>query len=420
MLDSVKISRRQSEIRQQLAELVAKVETSEDEIRSIEALDREYKANETKYRGALIAEAEERREAGRDLETREGSQWADLARRFEVRQAVLALAEEGRALTGATAEVVSELRSAGSFRGIPLPLECLEVRAGETVSSGVPDPLSTLPIVDRLFAPTAAARMGVAVVNIPAGAVEWPLTVSNVSGSWSASETGNVGGPTVFSTAERKLSPASTFGVQLRVTRRALLQTGAGLEAAIRRDLSSALTVGLDRAAVLGSGASGEPAGLIAGAAGYGIASTAIGAAASWSAFRAAIVAFIAASAATGPGDVRVMIRPEVWAALDGTLIAGTAVSELDRLLGAIGAGNLIVSTNGLAAPTGSPAASSALLTTSAGGLPPAWMGVWNGIDLIRDVYSDAQSGGVRLTGLVTADVSASRAVQSRVLTGLQ
>ena len=58
MLDSVKIQRRQSEIRQELAALVGKENPSEDETRSMETLDTEYRSNETRYRAALIAEDE--------------------------------------------------------------------------------------------------------------------------------------------------------------------------------------------------------------------------------------------------------------------------------------------------------------------------------------------------------------------------
>jgi len=39
---------------------------------------------------------------------------------------------------------------------------------------------------------------------------------------------------------------------------------------------------------------------------------------------------------------------------------------------------------------------------------------------MIRDPFSDAASGGVRLTGLVTMDVTVSRTAQLQVLTGLQ
>ena len=46
MLDSVKIARRQSEIRQNLSTLVGKADATADEIRNMEAMDSEYRLNE--------------------------------------------------------------------------------------------------------------------------------------------------------------------------------------------------------------------------------------------------------------------------------------------------------------------------------------------------------------------------------------
>jgi hypothetical protein len=76
----VKLQRRQSEIRQQLATLVAKEKPTEDEIRSMEALDAENRGNETRYRATLIAEYQERREAKDDLETRGDREWGRRSR----------------------------------------------------------------------------------------------------------------------------------------------------------------------------------------------------------------------------------------------------------------------------------------------------------------------------------------------------
>lgn len=101
-------------------------------------------------------------------------------------------------------------------------------------------------------------------------------------------------------------------------------------------------------------------------------------------------------------------------------MIEGTAVSEWDRLVKNIPAGNIVMSSNALAAPAGSPLATKALLTTNVGGVAPIFVGTWGAIDLIRDVYSDAASGGLRLTALATADVTVSRAVQLEILTGIQ
>ncbi|SIS93384.1 phage major capsid protein [Phaeovulum vinaykumarii] len=312
MLDSVKIARRQSEIRQKLAELAGKPTPTEDETRAMEALDAEYRTNETRYRAALIAEDTERREAGADLETRAGREWADLIAGFQMRQVVGAL-NDGRALEGQTAEVVTELRNAGGYRGIPVPLLALEARAGETISTATPDPMQTRPIIDRLFPASVAARMGAQMIGIGSGAVEWPVATSAVTAGWADGETGSIPDPTAYTTTDKALAPNQTMGVQMRITRKALLQSGDALEAAIRRDMNGAMAAELDRAIFLGTGADGQPLGVITGAATYGIPTTAVDAAASWATYRGAVVRFMTRNAASTPADVRALIRPEVW-----------------------------------------------------------------------------------------------------------
>ena len=416
MLESAKISKRQSEIRQSLAELAANESPGEEETRSMDSLDKEYRANESRYRAALTVEDAERREASNDLETRDNSEWSDLVGAFELRQAALYL-DEGKVLDGATAEVVQELRSHGGYRGVPIPYDALEVRAGETIASGVPDPVGTRPIIDRLFPNSVAGAMGARMVNVGSGQVEYPVTTSSVSAGWAGSETGNVPGPTKYTTVDRPLKPNQTLGVQMSITRRAMKQQ-AGIEDAIRRDMRGAIAAEMDKAVFQGAG-SNEPLGIIAGASTYGITETAIDAAASWSAFRGAVTQFMVANAAASPNAVRVLIRPEIWDGMDGAIFdAGSGITEFDRLSGKVG--SVTMTSNGLAVPSGSPQASKALLTTSAGGQSPIFVATWGAVDMIRDPYSDAASGGLRLTGLVTLDVSISRTEQLQVLTGLQ
>ena len=81
---------------------------------------------------------------------------------------------------------------------------------------------------------------------------------------------------------------------------------------------------------------------------------------------------------------------------------------------------NITLATNALAVPTGAPLASSALLTTTAGGIAPIFVGMWGAVDLVRDPFSDAQSGGLRLTALATMDVTVARPAQLEVLTGVR
>lgn len=417
MLESLKIQRRQSEVRQMLAELAGKEKPDENEVRSLKDLNAEYGVNESRLQAALIAENEERQEAKGELETRSEKEWAEVMSGFEMRQVALAL-DEGAQLEGATAEIVSELRSKGGYRGMPVPWEALEIRAGETVASGTPDPIRTAPIIDRLFAGSVAARMGGSMVNVGVGELEYPVTTSSVSAGWAANETGNVPGPNAYTTLDRPLKPDHNLGIQMRITRKTLKQSGAGLEQAVRRDMNGAISEAMDKAVFLGSGSSGEPTGILAGASGWGITETAVDAAASYAAFRAAAVRFMTANAATGPNAVNLLLRPEVFDGMDADLISGTAVSEWDRLSAKIG--NTVLSPNALAAPTGDPAATTAILTTNVGGVAPFFVGTWGAIDLIRDPYSDAQSGGLRLTALTTMDVTISRAVQIEILTGIE
>lgn len=417
MLDSVKIARRQSEIRQHLSTLAGKPTPTEDETRSMETMDAEYRLNETRYRAALIAEDGERREAGAALETRAGGEWDALVAGFELRQVALHL-DEGRAMDGRTLEVVTELRSRGGYRGTPVPWAALERR--NTVAANVANPVQTRPLISRLFPDSVAARMGAQMVAIESGLTEWPVTTSAITAGWQATEAGSVAGPTQYTTVDRALAPNNTLGIRMAISRRAMLQTGAGLEEAVRRDMNGAIQQALDAAIFRGAGASGEPLGVLTTPATYGITATAIAAAGTWAIFRAAIARFMAANAATGPGSVKLMMRPEVWNYMDGALITSTAVSEWDRLVAQVGAENIVLSTNALAAPTGSPLASTALLTTNAGGIAPIFVGMWGAVDLIRDPYSDAASGGLRLTALTTADVTVARGAQLEILTGVR
>ena len=419
MLESVKIQRRQSEIRQQLSELVGKEAPTEEETRSMEALDSEYRTNETRFRAALTAEDSERREAGNELESRSDRQFAELVEGFELRQVAMAL-DEGTSLTGQTAEVVQELRSRDGYRGIPVPYMALEQRAGETIASGAPDPITTRPIIDRLFPGSVAGRMGGQIVNVGSGAIEFPVTTSSVSAGWASSETGDVTGPTVYATTDRAMTPENTLGITMKITRRAIKQAGNALEQAIRRDMASAISTEMDKAVFLGAGSSGEPLGVVSGASTYGIDETGASGGATWAVFRAAIARFLADNAATSASEVNFLIRPEVWDFMDASLITSTAVSEWDRFMVNVKSDKVFMSSNALADPTGSPEATKALLTTKAGGIAPMFIGLWGAVDLIRDPYSDATSGGLRLTGLATMDVTVARPEQLQVITGLE
>lgn len=407
MLQSVKLQKRQSEIRQNLAELAGKQNPDENEIRSMEALDKEYQANETQYRAALIAEDTERRDAGVELETRSDREWGELVDKFELRQIAFAL-DEGKALDGATREVVEEMRSSGGYQGFPIPYAALETRAGETVSgSDLPNPKQLRPIIDRLFPASVASRLGVQSIQIAQGEVGFPVATAGAVFGWQTDELAAVGAASAYQTTERSLSPDHTGGAQMVISRKALKQSGAGLEAAIKRDLNAVIGTEIDRVVVNGAGASGEPLGIIPGAATYGINDTDMAAAAvTWAAFRAEVVAFMEANAISSADAVNLGITPAMWSDLDDTLVSGTAVSEWDRLTKHVGApaiSNVV--------PSGT-----AIMTATVQGVAPGYLGLYGGVDLIRDPFTKAGSGALVLTGLVTADFTVPRGMQTRIL----
>jgi len=405
MLQSKKIQLRQSEIRQQLSELAGKDNPSEDEMRSMDALDKEYRAGETRYRASMIAEDAERREAGEELETRSDREYADLLGRFELRQVALAL-DEGKALSGATAEVVAELRNAGGYQGIPVPYAALETRAGESIASGQVNPKVIRPTIDRLFPNGVAARLGVQSIQIAQGEVAFPVATAGAVFGWQTTELGDVGVPNAYATSERSLNPDHTGGAQMVISRKALKQAGAGLEAAIRRDLNAVIATEIDRVVVNGTGASGQPLGIIPGAVTYGITDTDVASLAVWAAYRAEIVAFMQANAISSPSEVNVAFDPAIWAELDGGIVEGLQLTELDRLVKHVGTPAI---SNVIPADT-------AILTATVQGVAPGYLGLYGGVDLIRDPYTKAASGQLVLTGLVTADFTVPRGVQTRIL----
>ncbi|WP_299553197.1 phage major capsid protein [uncultured Tateyamaria sp.] len=427
MLLSKKLELRRSEIRQSLAELANIESPSADETRKMTELDAEYRAKEVQYRAALIAEDEERREAGAELETRSDNEWSTLIGGFEMRQVALAL-KEGRALDGQTAEVVTELRSQGGFTGVPVPIEALEVR--NTVAAGTPDPIATRPIIDRLFPDSVASRIGAQMINVGFGAIEWPVVTSNVTVGWAATENGNVADPTPFETTDRPLKPDHCMGVQMRISRNAMQQSGAALEQAIRRDMNAAMGQEMDRAILQGSGAGGQPLGMMTGAATYGVNVNDLGAAPTYAMFLQEIVAFMTANTITSPNQVQLLIRPELFGWLEGQVNADLHMSEYIRWAMLVAGrnvsgpfpNNITTTSNGIPAPSGDPLSTSMLMTTRTGGVAPLFVGLWNNgaLDLIRDPYTDAQSGGLRITALANMDVTVARPVQSRIVTNMQ
>ena len=98
---------------------------------------------------------------------------------------------------------------------------------------------------------------------------------------------------------------------------------------------------------------------------------------------------------------------------------SGTSDAEWDRLVKRFGQDAFTISGNALPEDATDKGKHTLLATVTAGEVSPIFVGLWGAVDVIRDPYSDAASGALRLTGLLTADVTVSRAKQIEILTNV-
>ncbi len=220
-----------------------------------------------------------------------------------MRQVALAL-DEGRALDGATAEVVQELRSAGGYPGHPGPVAGAGNPRGRNRRRGTPNPIQTRPIIDRLFPGQRGGPHGRADDQHRLGRGGMARDHLERDGGLGRWRDGQRRRADRLRHDRPRLNPDHNLGTQMRITRKALKQSGAALEQAVRRDMNGAMGAAMDQAVFLGTGANGQPLGVIPGAATYGITATAVDAAGELGGVPRGVVGFMAGNAATGPGAV--------------------------------------------------------------------------------------------------------------------
>ena len=249
-----KLQIEQSELRQKINALLGLDELTDEQRAEMEAHTKRAQELEPELRAAIVSEGAEEAEArGQFGNTGDGEQRARLELRSRCRVAnYFTAALEMRAVNGVEAEFNQE-EKIGLDR---FPLELLapvEERA-TTATDSVENQQSWL---DRLFAQTAAARLGVTMRSVAPGVASFPITTAGATGAQRAKE-------------EAAAAAAWTVGVtELKPTRDAVHATFVmedaarlpGLEDALTRDLGAALTDAIDKAIFVGdAGATGTDA----------------------------------------------------------------------------------------------------------------------------------------------------------------
>ena len=184
MTNSQKLSVRLSEIRQRLNEIAGlDDEAMTDEVRAeTDRLTNEYQAKETQHRAAVVAEADEARAAADDFNAGEGdgekAEIRALRGRVRIGEYVGAAIDQ-RMAEGAEAELNAALK----MRGNAFPLSLLapapvEARASTDTDSQTNQSGRWL---DRLFADTAAERIGITMESVAPGVASFPVTTAGAS-----------------------------------------------------------------------------------------------------------------------------------------------------------------------------------------------------------------------------------------------
>ena len=375
--------------------LVAKAEKenralTSEEAESFDALKAEItdlEAAET--RAAFLAEQE--RQMPGDPVT--GDNPGNLEERVSL-LAVLRAGVEGRAITGAEAEMHAELErrhGKGKHGGILVPLGAFERRDPNTTTTAA-ELVGTDHRADQYIGPLRASllvkALGVRTLSGLVGDVSIPKAGAGLSAGWVAEGAALSESDMDFDSVT--LTPRHVGGIT-EMSRQLIQQSAPAIEGLVREDLSHAVAAAVDAAIIAGTGLAGQPLGIRGRTGSDGDVQTA-DMPATW----ADVLAIEQQLAAVNITPSGWYTSPAVMTALRGTLKAASAGSEYIAGRGTIGD---LPAASSNAAP-----ADTAIL----GDWSQVLLGQWGAVELLVNPYAEVpyRRGGVLVRAFSTVDVA--------------
>lgn len=386
MLRSQTLQLQLSERRGRLAAIAAIEgrELTEQERADMQECARAIPDLEAQYRAAIQLEASQ----DADNEAREAGSIAD---NLSLRN-YLESVRTGRPLEGREAEYNQE--RALPSNTVPWQAIAPSIQHRADVVTGSPATGTTVTqhsILDRVFAQSVAGFLGVAMPSVGIGEQAYPAITAGTSAEIVAQDA-------------LKESTAATIGVksvnparlQARYSfRREDLAITAGMEEALRRDLSNAMADQFDSAILNGQAANPNvPGFLLAPASGGLAAATAAAGEATYEIAAALWASLVEGTYAYGLGDVRALIGTETFAKLASLFQASTSDNALTYARRETGGIRVSAKIAAKAAKKQGGLAIRGNRGTEV--VAP----VWEGVTMIRDELSDAAKGWIHVTAV--------------------
>ena len=389
-----------SELRDALNAMAADSEADETAINEMTA---KYRKVEARRRAAIAAQAGDATPSGepetretRDGEARERDR---LLERAELRRFVAAAWAGSNGPDGVEAEVRAafDIPETGANGGVLIPWEMLldreaEMRA-DTVTTTLPtDRRPHRTTLARVFAGSILEYLGVRPRAVPVGEAAYAVVTGGVSPAPVAA--GTAADAEAATITSETLSPVRTStAYRWRVESAA---TFVGLEDVLRADLRGAMTRQLSNIVLNGTGTAPQPEGFIAGLSAPSTVPTAASAFADFAQASATAVDGLYAETLAG---TRLLVGVASYRLAAGIFYTGStgqaesAASYATRSTGGFRATSLIAAPATISTQDNIQNAIAFARDSRGSAVLP----VWNALEMVRDPYSGAASGEVRL-----------------------
>lgn len=390
MTQSQRIALRLSEVRQRLNEISGlEGDAFTDEIRSeSERLQNEFRDLETRYRAALVAEGDEEQRTRSqfdegDAEARELQRLTDAASLG----AIFSCALEHRQTDGETAELQQHL-GLGSNQ-IPLALLRIEERAATPAPTNVGQTQQA--IIPGVFPRAAGSWLSVDMPTVGVGDATFPVLKTNAdpgTPAKGASQAETTGAFSAEVLTPGRIQASFFYNREDRAR-------FAGMDEALRSNLSDALSDKLDQQIISGAN------GLLTGT---NLDDNDASGVTSYADYKSLVYGSIDGKFANGAGDIRVLVGPESLAHMANVYLQNTdtqsALDQLSRVSGGVR----------VSAHVPGAASSKQECVIRRGMRRDMVAPVWEGVTIIPDEVTKADSGQIVITAVMLYAVKILRA----------